>query len=69
VEWFGIESVIPDDEGYYISQVAFPEDNWLYGFILGFGADVEVLEPLHIREEIRRIAEQIVQNYSAPPRT
>ncbi|EAU0476200.1 MULTISPECIES: helix-turn-helix transcriptional regulator [unclassified Paenibacillus] len=69
VEWFGIESVIPDDEGYYISQVAFPEDNWLYGFILGFGADVEVLEPLHIREEIRRIAEQIVQNYNAPPRT
>jgi predicted DNA-binding transcriptional regulator YafY len=69
VEWFGIESVIPDDEGYYISQVAFPEDNWLYGFILGFGADVEVLEPLHIREEIRRIAEQIVQNYKAPPLT
>ncbi|WP_440116108.1 helix-turn-helix transcriptional regulator [Paenibacillus sp. QZ-Y1] len=68
-EWFGVENVIPDGVGYYISQVAFPEDNWLYGFILGFGADAEVLEPLHIREEICRIAEQIVQNYKAPPQT
>ncbi|PAF28491.1 YafY family protein [Paenibacillus sp. 7516] len=68
-EWFGIENVIPDGQGYYISQVAFPEDNWLYGFILGFGGDAEVLEPLHIRDEIRRIAEQIVQNYTAPPQT
>ncbi|MEN1990040.1 helix-turn-helix transcriptional regulator [Paenibacillus hubeiensis] len=68
-EWFGIENVVPDGQGYYISQVAFPEDNWLYGFILSFGADVEVLEPPHIREHIRRIAVQIAQNYANPPQT
>lgn len=68
-EWFGIENVMPDGTGYYISQVAFPEDGWLYGFILGFGADVEVLEPQHIRDEICRIAKQIAQNYIPPPQT
>ncbi|WP_128100218.1 YafY family protein [Paenibacillus sp. DCT19] len=68
-EWFGIENVIPDGKGYYISQVAFPEDNWLYGFILGFGADVEVLEPEHIRVTIRQMAEQIVQNYTSSSQT
>lgn len=68
-EWFGIENVIPDGNGYYISQVAFPEDAWLYGFILGFGADVEVLEPQHVRDEICRIAGQIVQNYTPPTQT
>ncbi|WP_427182206.1 helix-turn-helix transcriptional regulator [Paenibacillus sp. TC-CSREp1] len=68
-EWFGIENVLPDGNGYYISQVAFPEDNWLYGFILGFGADVEVLEPLHIRDNVCRIAEQIVQNYKPSVQT
>lgn len=62
-EWFGIENVLPDGNGYYVSQIAFPEDNWLYGFILGFGADVEVLEPLHIRDKVCQIAEQIIQNY------
>nr|WP_145406321.1 YafY family protein [Paenibacillus xylanexedens] len=68
-EWFGIGNVLPDGNGYYISQVAFPEDNWLYGFILGFGADVEVLEPLHIRDNVCRIAEQIVQNYKLSVQT
>ncbi|MCM3175787.1 MULTISPECIES: YafY family protein [Paenibacillus] len=68
-EWFGIENVIPDGKGYYISQVAFPEDNWLYGFILGFGADVEVVEPEHIRVTIRQMAEQIVQNYTSSSQT
>ncbi|MBR2564287.1 MAG: YafY family transcriptional regulator [Paenibacillus sp.] len=68
-EWFGIENVLPDGNGYYISQVAFPEDNWLYGFILGFGADVEVLEPLHIRDNVCQMAEQIVQKYKTATQT
>ncbi|CAI6085734.1 hypothetical protein PAECIP112173_04743 [Paenibacillus sp. JJ-100] len=68
-EWFGIENVLPDGNGYYISQVAFPEDNWLYGFILGFGADVEVLEPFHIRDKVCQMAEQIVQKYKTATQT
>ncbi|MBP1991102.1 helix-turn-helix transcriptional regulator [Paenibacillus eucommiae] len=62
-EWFGVESLLEDGEGRYTVSVAFPEDNWLYGFILSFGEGVEVLEPAHIREKIKKIAEGIVNKY------
>lgn len=38
------------DDDSVLVDVTFPEDEWLYGFILSFGSYVEVLEPLHIRE-------------------
>ncbi len=62
-EWFGVESLLEDGEGSYIAEVVFPEDNWLYGFILSFGQDVEVVEPLHIRIIIKDIAQGIAQKY------
>lgn len=31
---------------------SFPEDEWVYGYILSFGKSVEVLEPLAVRESI-----------------
>ncbi|MFZ5967353.1 MAG: WYL domain-containing protein [Bacillota bacterium] len=30
----------------------FPEDEWVYGYVLSYGNYVEVLEPFHIREII-----------------
>jgi predicted DNA-binding transcriptional regulator YafY len=41
---------------------SFPEDEWVYGYILSFGRSVEVLEPLAIREIIsRRLREAAAQ--------
>jgi predicted DNA-binding transcriptional regulator YafY len=39
-------------------------NDWLYGFLLGFGDRVEVLEPLDLKDRIRRIAEDVVKKYS-----
>lgn len=39
-------------QGYIIVEIKYPEDEWLYSFILGFGYEVEVLSPSHIRAEI-----------------
>lgn len=36
---------------------------WLYGFILGFGDKIEVLEPVELREKIRIIAERVGKLY------
>ncbi|WP_231705801.1 WYL domain-containing protein [Effusibacillus lacus] len=38
-------------------------NEWLYGFLLGFGQHVEVLEPMHIRQRIKDIAFQIYTTY------
>nr|WP_306220218.1 YafY family protein [Cohnella sp. WQ 127256] len=68
-EWFGVEALIAEPqesestEEKYVVVVDFPEDRWLYGFILSFGQDVEVLEPEHIRSKIKGIARNIEQIY------
>ncbi|TCZ76673.1 YafY family transcriptional regulator [Paenibacillus albiflavus] len=62
-EWFGVEQLEQDSEGNYRIMIDYPEDNWLYGFILSFGQDVEVLQPSHIRDRIQAIAMNIVKIY------
>jgi len=51
-------------DGSYSVTVTFPEDEWVYGFILSFGDSVEVLSPPHIREILRDRAEKIREKYS-----
>jgi len=40
-----------------------PEDEWIYGFILSFGSNAEVLEPKRIREIIKARANEILEKY------
>ncbi len=35
-----------------------PHDQWIYGYILSFGAALEVIEPQSVRDEIVRLAEK-----------
>ncbi|MHC5216476.1 helix-turn-helix transcriptional regulator [Enterococcus sp. LJL128] len=58
------ESMIEkQSDGSFIVTVFWPEDNWLYGFILSFGRYAEVLEPEHIRATIKNEAKMISQKY------
>ncbi len=60
IELFGAESI---EDGQSIFKIAMPEDEWLYGFILSFADQVEVLEPVHIREIIQLKANNIMDLY------
>jgi predicted DNA-binding transcriptional regulator YafY len=40
-------------------RVSYPEDDWLYSMILGFGESALVLEPPHIRKIIREKIEKM----------
>jgi predicted DNA-binding transcriptional regulator YafY len=62
-EWFGIEELLPLDDGSWQVKKAYPEDEWLYRFILGLGHHAEVLEPPHLREIIANRAEQAAHIY------
>lgn len=42
---------------------SFPEDEWVYGYILSFGRSVEVLEPLAVRESISRRLREALSLY------
>lgn len=50
-------------DGSFLVTVAWPEDNWLHGFILSFGRHIEVLEPEHLRSTIRDEAQSIADKY------
>jgi len=44
------ELIVRNPDGTYDVTVTFPEDEWVYGYIMSFGDYVEVLEPQHIRD-------------------
>ncbi len=62
-DFFGLELIRKDQEGYYIIEVTFPEDEWVYSMILGFGEHVEVIEPDHIRKLVENKVQAILCHY------
>jgi predicted DNA-binding transcriptional regulator YafY len=42
---------------------AYPEDKWVYGHLLSFGPEVEVITPPHIREILRKQAAAVAELY------
>ncbi|MNH41722.1 hypothetical protein D3C79_1032740 [compost metagenome] len=59
-ESFGAEHI---DHDYSMINIAIPEDEWLYGFLLSFGHRIKIIEPLYIRDIIQKRAQEIVQLY------
>ncbi|MGD9202432.1 MAG: YafY family protein [Chitinispirillia bacterium] len=51
------------DTGELLVKVCFPEDEWLYSYILSFGESVEVIEPINIRQVIINKAKKIKKIY------
>lgn len=49
---FDDELIEKNDDGTCNVSVMFPEDEWVYGYILSFGCYAEVLEPSYIRKII-----------------
>jgi predicted DNA-binding transcriptional regulator YafY len=57
------ERINHNKDGTYDVTVTFPEDEWVYGYILSFGNYVEVLEPPYIRDIIRERLEKALKFY------
>ncbi len=52
---------LPD--GNFISTVVFPENEWVYGYVMSFGEYIEVLEPVHIRKLIQERLKKALKKY------
>ena len=46
---FDQSCVARQEDGSLLVESVFPEDQWLYGYLLSFGAGVEVLSPDTLR--------------------
>ncbi len=62
-DYFSNEQKKINNDGSITVELTWPEDDWVYGFILSFGDDVEVLEPAYIRNIISTMAQKVVKIY------
>ena len=46
---FDDTSIVRKEDGTLMIEIALPENEWLYGYLLSYGSFVEVLEPPHLR--------------------
>ena len=60
---FDEDCIEKDSDGNFIVYAAYPEDEWLYGYILSFNHNAEVLEPLYFRDTICNRLESTLKNY------
>lgn len=59
-EFFYAEQIHYQADGSMVVQAAFPEDQWIYSFILSYGPFVEVINPPHIRQLIADTAKKML---------
>lgn len=62
---FDVEEIRILDNGCGEVVFTFPEDEWVYGYLLSFGDAAEVMEPQHIRQILRCRAQAIVDLYQS----
>ncbi|MEJ8553460.1 helix-turn-helix transcriptional regulator [Tepidibacter sp. Z1-5] len=61
---FDDDYIIENDDGSFNVEVSFPENEWIYGYIMSFGYFVEVLEPKHIRNIIKDRLNKSIEQYN-----
>ena len=40
-------------DGHFLASVSYPEDEWVYGFLLSYGPSLKVLSPPHVKDILR----------------
>lgn len=62
-DYFDDTYIAPNDDGSFTLEVALPDSDWIYGYILSFGSLVEVLEPEQVRTTIMERMRQALKIY------
>lgn len=52
------------ENGDLIVSVEMPEDEWLIGYLLSFGNQVDIIEPVYLREIVANQAKKIYEKYT-----
>ena len=60
---FDEQSVQKLQNGDYRITVTYPEDEWLYGYLLSFGEDMKIIKPEYMKERIKQKLRKALENY------
>ncbi len=58
---FDMTQVKQEENGDFVVSAEMPEDSWLVGFLLSFGANAEVIEPAYLRDALAKQAQLIYE--------
>lgn len=53
------------ENGDLIVSVDMPEDEWLIGYLLSFGTQVDIIEPAYLKEIVAKQAKKIYEKYKS----
>lgn len=60
---FEKENISKNENGDFIVKVDYPENEWVYGYILSFGEYVKVLSPEYAKDIIKKRLEKNIKKY------
>ena len=60
---FESKEITKKDDGNFIIKVEYPEDEWVYSYILSFGENIKVLSPVRAKNRIKSKVEKMLKNY------
>jgi predicted DNA-binding transcriptional regulator YafY len=63
-EYFPKDKITPQEDGTFIVEEPFPNDEGLKKFILGFGSQCEVIGPEEFRKDIKEYIKNIYSKYN-----
>jgi len=62
-EYFDEKSITLLENGNLKVLVTFPEDEWIYSFLLGYGENVKIISPLHVKENLYEKTKKMLINF------
>lgn len=60
---FESKEITKKQDGNFIIKVKYPENEWVYGYILSFGEHIKVLSPMKAKNIIKDKLEKTLKNY------
>lgn len=60
---FDEEFICKNEDGTCEVEVSYPEDEWVYGYIMSYGCYVEVIEPMHIQKIVAERMKKALEFY------
>lgn len=60
---FEEEQITKEQDGSWLVTVEYPEDEWVYGYLMSYGPYAEVLAPAHIRDMLKERLQLAANRY------
>ncbi len=61
---FEKESITQKEDGNFIIHVDYPENDWVYEYILSFGEYIKVIAPEYAKDIVKEKIQKMIRNYS-----